>query len=95
MRAAKALVTAIPVLAVYGFFVTRALVSFCAKTESTFLCNSGFIVYVVGIVVIARLFFLWLRSEPKGGAEGNETHSGVSPTERPRERDNSLDDGQG
>lgn len=67
VQAGKALVTLVPVLAFYSVIGARGLDSLCEKNSSSFWCAAGFAAYVVVAIVIARLFFLWLKPRSSNG----------------------------
>jgi hypothetical protein len=72
-QAGKALFTLVPVLAFYSVVGGRGLASICAAGNSQFWCTTSFVGYVVVAIVIARLFFLWLKPKPRNGDKSDGT----------------------
>lgn len=67
---AKALVAAGPVIAFCSVIGTRGLVSWCAETQSQALCTAGYFGYAFVLIVIGRLFYVWLK--PKSGERDDD-----------------------
>jgi hypothetical protein len=61
--AGKAVVLFGPIAILYAVFGSRVLLALCAATGKSW-CDVWFVLFVIGIVGMARVFYLLLR--PKG-----------------------------